>query len=397
MARTAWLAVAGLAASWWLAAPRAAQAHATYNISGYGAGIDGTTNGADGLPTSPVPPAIWTNGGVAEYTGALPVNWYCGLHAATQVRTIQTGVGASPPSGSLLQQIVAYNTANDPDLPTDRVIGVGGLSWTDPDNGNQGWGHGLDYGLIHVTPLDTILAGGPVKLTVTLTDDPSDGVAPKFAYALYGGWDTSTTAERHQTFTTNPSPVNNPLGSSGLTLIDFQVATSAGQTLSRSYDVDATYGGKYTLFVGALGGVKGQYQLTAGLAPVGVSAQCDADLAQCETDLATADADLAQCQADLGTATGDADADGVGDTRDLCPGTAAGAPVDRDGCSRAQFCGALDVSERTGQRLCQLLDWQNDEPGMRKKVERDCMLDKGPRKTPPALWRCVPTPDVPTP
>jgi hypothetical protein len=36
-------------------------AHATYNVSGYGAGLAGSTNGSDGAPTA-VPPAEWTNG-----------------------------------------------------------------------------------------------------------------------------------------------------------------------------------------------------------------------------------------------------------------------------------------------------------------------------------------------
>ena len=220
-----------------LAFAAAAHAHATYNLSGYGSGLAGSTNGADGSPASA--DAAWTNGPVAEYVGALPVNWYCGLHNATQVRTIQTGVAPNPPSGSLLQQVNSYNTANDPDLPADRVLAVGGLSWSDPGNANQGWGHGLDYGLIHVSPLDTILANGPVTLSITVQDDPSDGVAPQLAFALYGGWDTSTTGERHQTFTTSPTPVDNPLGSAGLTLIDFAVATAPGQPLSRTYQVDA--------------------------------------------------------------------------------------------------------------------------------------------------------------
>ena len=351
-----------------------AHAHATYNVSGYGAGLAGSTNGADGLPTSGAS-ATWTNGPVAEYTGGLPVNWYCGLHNSTQVRSMQTGLAPNPPAGSQLALITAYNDANDPDLATDPVLAVGGLSWSDPANGDQGWGHGLDYGLIHVTPLDTILADGSVKLNVTVADDPTDGVAVQLAYALYGGWDTNANSSRHQTFTTSPSPVDNPLGSTGLKLIDFAVATAPGQTLSRSYDVTPTYEGKYTLLVAALGGVAGQYQVTAGLFPTGLPS--NEELAECTDDLATATTTLA-------TLTGDADGDGVADPQDACANTLAGAAVDAVGCSQAQFCGAVAVTTKAGRNTCKKADWKNDEPLMTAK-QADCAYDK-------ASHLCVPKP-----
>jgi hypothetical protein len=363
-----------------------AHGHATYNVSGYGSGIGGSTNGADGSPTSG-PSATWTSGPVAEYVGALPANWYCGLHNATQVRSIQTGVAPNPPSGSQLAQVISYNGTNDPDLATDTVLAVGGLSWSDPSNGDQGWGHGLDYGLIHVTPLDTVLAGGPVKLTITLADDPTDGVAVRLAYALYGGWDTSATSTRHQTFITSPSPVDNPLGSAGLTLIDFAIAPAAGQTLSRSYDVTPAYAGEYTLLVAALGGVAGEYQLTAGLFPAGLPsneqlAQCNADLAtktteltETTTDLVQAAADLTAAQTEIAVMTSDTDGDGVADQRDACAGSAGGAPVDDLGCSQAQFCGAVAVASRSGRKACKKADWKNDEPLMSAR-QADCRYDK---------------------
>jgi len=342
-----------------------AQAHLTYNLSGYGAGIAGSTNGADGSPTV-VPPATWTNGGQAGYLGALPANWYVGLHDAEDVHTVQTGLAPTPPPTSLLQQVNAYNDSTDPDLPTDAVLAVGGLSWTDPSNGDQGWGHGLDYGLIHVTPLDTITEAGPVKLTITLTDDPTDAVSPQFAYALYAGWDTSTTSVRHQTFTTNPTPLDNPLGSTGLMLVDFAVAPGPGETLSRSYDVDPTSDGKYTLFIGALGGVSGQYQLVAGLFPSGGAT--NEELEQCLTD-------LSDTMASLDAVTADADADGVPDQKDACAATPAGQPVDAEGCSQAEFCGEFPVTSKAEKKACKKADWQNDEPVMKKK-DADCQFVK---------------------
>jgi hypothetical protein len=352
----------------------AAHPHATYNLSGYASGIGGSTNGADGSPTA-VPPATWSNGPASEYAGALPVNWYCGLHNPTQVRTLTTGLAPNPPSGSQLAQVNSYNTANDPDLPTDTVLAVGGLSWSDPSNGDQGWGHGLDYGIIHISPVDDVLADGPVRMTITLTDDPTDGVAPQLAYALYGGWDTSTTAVRHQTFTTNPSPVDNPLGSTGLTLIDFAVASAPGGTLSRTYDVDTLSGGEYTLLIGALGGVAGQYQVTVGLFPGGQASQEELD--ECIADLSVA-------TMSLDALTTDADADEVPDHRDACAETAAGQFVDGNGCSQSQFCGNLPVTNKRERNACKTADWMNDEPLMTRK-QTDCAFDKKSRLCAPKL------------
>lgn len=342
-------------------------AHATYNASGYGPGVAGSV-GNDGSPTA-IPPATWTNGGPEGYTGGLPVMWYAGIHSATQVRTIQTGSGVNPPSGSLLQQIATYNDGSDPDLPTDIVLAVGGRSWSDPSNGDQGWGHGLDYGLIHVTPLDEIQAEVPVRLTITLQDDPADGVAVQLAYALYAGWDTNPNSLRHQTFTTNPSPVDNPLGSTGLKLVDFAVATAPGATLSRTYDLDALHDGRYTLLVAALGGVSGQYQLSAGVFPTGEA--LNEQIAQCTADLTAA-------QANITSMTSDADGDTVPDQRDDCPGTAAGQFVDRAGCSQPQFCEALPVATKRDRQTCKKADWQNDEPAMTAKTA-DCAYAKTSR------------------
>lgn len=373
---TAALGLGALLAAGLASAP-AARAHATYNLSGYDAGIAGSTNGADGSPTA-VPPATWSNGPGEDYAGALPANWYAGMHSTTQTRTIQTGVAPNPPAGSQLAQVTTYNASNDPDLPVDRVLAVGGKSWTDPDNANQGWGHGLDYGLIHYAPVDEILADGPIAVTVTLADDPTDAVAVQLAFALYGGWDTTTTATRHQTFTTDPAPVDDPLGSN-IELVDYAVATSAGQTISRTFLLDDAYGGHYTILIGALGGVAGQYQLTIATAPVDLT---------CEPDPTGA---LAECQADLSAMTSnyaaavaDADGDGKRDQDDACAGTPAGAPVDPAGCSQSQFCASADVSTRKGRKLCAKMDWQNDEPVIKKKT-RDCSYVKAASACQPVL------------
>jgi hypothetical protein len=348
-----------------LAAPTAALAHATYNISGYGAGIPGSTNGADGSPTSESadPPATWTNGPAEGYAGALPVHWYSGMHAPAQARSLQTGLPPAPPSGSLLAQVTAYNDANDPDLPADRVLAVGGKSWADPENGGQGWGHGLDFGLLHFSPVEEVLADGPVKFTVTVADDPTDGVSVQLAFALYGGWDATTTAVRHQTFVTSPSPEDAPLGATGLELVDFAVAGSPGQTLTRSYTLDAAYGGEYTLFVGAQGGVAGQYVVSVSTTP---------------------DEALGVCEDDLATATSDVDEDGVGDAADDCPATPAEVAVDATGCSLDEFCAGFEGTTKAAAKACNKADWDNDESVMGKK-DTDCHFDKKLKLCLPAL------------
>jgi len=65
----------------------------------------------------------------------------------------------------MLQQVETFNAANDLGLPTDRVLAVGGLSWSDPENDGQGWRHGLDFGLMQFSPVETLLAEGPVTFT----------------------------------------------------------------------------------------------------------------------------------------------------------------------------------------------------------------------------------------
>ncbi|HWP66274.1 MAG TPA: thrombospondin type 3 repeat-containing protein [Candidatus Limnocylindria bacterium] len=417
-------ATAALVAGALAAAPRA-HAHATYNLAGYGSGLAGSTNGVDGAPTND--PATFTNGPLDGWTGSLPVNWYAGMHSPTQVRTIQTGVDPTPAPGSLLAQVNAYNAINDPDFPTDRVIAVGGKSWADPENDGQGWGHGLDYGLIQYSPLETILAGGPVTVTVTLADDPNDGANVQLAFALYGGWDVGGTSVRHQTFTTSPAPVDNPLGSTGLTLLAYEVAAAPGETVQYTFPLDGTYGGYYTVFVGALGGVAGQYQLTVTTTPVPVDSDgdgvfdgedncpndanadqldtdgdtigdvCDPfpndpdhDLAQCLADLADVTADHDACHAEmheieeelmattqaLAEANADTDGDGRRDLDDACASTAAGDSVDQGGCSLGQFCESIDATTKTGAKTCKKADWRNDEPLM-KKSDADCRVDKG--------------------
>jgi hypothetical protein len=103
--------------------------------------------------------------------------------------------------------------------------------------------------------------------------------------------------------------------------------------------------------------------------------QLQSDLAFTEAGLQQTEADLTQTQADLAVATADMDGDGIRDTADACPGTTAHAEVDLVGCSRAQFCAAVDVSTGPARATCNNSDWQNDEP--RAENPEDCKAQQG--------------------
>lgn len=323
-----WVALAGAAGD--------AQAHVTYNVNGYGSGSSGSLNGADGTI-----PGTWTNGGVADYSGTMTAHYYIGLHNAATARTIQTGSGGSPASGSLLNQIQTYNTANDPDLATDRVLAVGGKSWSDPANGDQGWGHGLDYGLIHITPMATVLAGGPVLVEISLEDEPNDAANMQLAFALYRGWDTGASFDRHQTFTSSPNPpAIDPLGSSGLQLIDYAIAVGAGNSVTRTYSLADDLGSEeLTVLIGALGGVAGQYRLK-------VIPRLDSD-----NDRIANTSD--NCPLAANPAQEDADGDTVGDACDNCPATPNLDQADADSDTIGDACDPFPEDADVGVALVQ--------------------------------------------
>jgi len=396
-------------------------AHATYNVSGYDAGIPGSTNGADGKPVNGEA-AVWTNGPIDGFGGNLPVNWYAGMHSASSTRTIQTGAPEPHAGGSLRAQIESHNDEADPDIPEDRVLAVGEFSWGDwTGPGSQGWGHALDYGLVHVSPIDEVLAGGPVNLTLELADDATEATAMKLAFAVYGGWDTNPASARHGTFTSSPAPVDDPLGATGLKLLAHGVASAAGESVAITIPVTTEYGGHYTVIIGAVSDTAGQYALTVTTAPAPVDGDGDGIDDAIDNCVGTANADQADgdedgigdacdefpddpnneraaCLVDLeametalATATADADGDGILDAHDACAETPAGAIVDAKGCSQTQFCNAIDVAARGGKNLCKKADWNNDEPVMTKK-QADCRYDKGPRGTLKEDRTCSPTP-----
>lgn len=113
-------------------------------------------------------------------------------------------------------------------------------------------------------------------------------------------------------------------------------------------------------------------------------AQCFEDLAACEAVPAFVDTDR----------------DGEDDSTDACPDTPdtwLGRPVDGNGCSQRQFCWAIDMSTKSGARICRQSDWRNDEP--LSKNPHDCvgLLKQGDRQPSACTALLGPRPPIPSP
>ena len=181
---------------------------------------------------------------------------------------------------------------------------------------------------------------------ITLADDPNDAATVQLAFALYKGWDTSATSSRHQTFVTSPAPLaTDPLGSSGLELIDYAVASTPGETLTRTYSLNVISGGvdeEYTIFVGALGGVAGQYQLS--VTPL---LDADNDGVPSATD---------NCPSVANPDQADGDGDGDGNACDNCPVDVNADQLDTDGDTIGDVCDPFPNDADIGAALTQCRD-----------------------------------------
>jgi hypothetical protein len=89
---------------------------------------------------------------------------------------------------------------------------------------------------------------------------------------------------------------------------------------------------------------------------------CELRRRECELLRARALRERDEARAQLAALLDDADHDSVPAVLDLCPSTLAGAAVDERGCSRAQFCAAIDLGAPSGRAVCRAADWRNDEP-----------------------------------
>lgn len=72
----------------------------------------------------------------------------------------------------------------------------------------------------------------------------------------------------------------------------------------------------------------------------------------------------------------DEDADGEHDRTDACSGTGPNQAVDAAGCSRSQFCNAIQVPGPKMGWLCQRADWRNDDLSQRPLDCRVAFEDK---------------------
>ena len=94
--------------------------------------------------------------------------------------------------------------------------------------------------------------------------------------------------------------------------------------------------------------------------------QCQQDVSDSLSLLASAQSAYLQCLGQRRSA--EADGDGEDDGSDACLDTPSGQPVDRAGCSQAQFCAARALT-------CKRNDWRNDEGGVRNPG--DCAVLDG--------------------
>jgi hypothetical protein len=242
-----------------------AHAYAMSNIAGYVGGTAGSINDSDGTPGTDAG-GISTKGNVG-YTGALPVMWHARMDDATDSRAIEIGTPTSVNGDSVQRQIADLNASADSDRPVDRMLRIGGSSSSESVSGRQGWGHGLDFGLIPRScggSVESCLDAGVSGFRLSLGDDLADGGANlKLRYPLYGGWDAGLEASGHDAFVASPVPASNSLGSDDLILNGWGVASPVGETLlSRTLDLDTRHGGGYTVIIGALGGLHGNIRLT---------------------------------------------------------------------------------------------------------------------------------------
>lgn len=229
-------------------------AHHSYNPYGY----DGTTagyslSGNDGGNPSArstntgIGSGTWGGPGV-NYTGTLQAMWFAAFHSNVETHSLSTAEALTK-----TWDHDNSNATSGVNLPANFELSVGGKAWED-GNDNSGWGHGMDFGLIR---LDKALS----NFSVTVAADNSS-LLP--AFSLYSGWDSGAGSDRHATYVNN---ANNPLGTSGLTLLAAVANDGDG---SVTYDFGPLAVGKYSLFIGGddFGAGAGKYTVSMSAVPV---------------------------------------------------------------------------------------------------------------------------------
>lgn len=155
-------------------------------------------------------PPKWLPASVTiPYQGSLDTMWYVGL--STDQDTA----------------LVSASEALKAGVPSDFVLMTG------PDNC---WSMMMNFGLVTL--------GKASDLVITLKADPTQTSYLAPAFALYQGWDTSTTASRHSIITFES---NNPIGTSGLTFMGDSFSNNSSNTTTKTFhNLPA---GNYEVFV----------------------------------------------------------------------------------------------------------------------------------------------------
>ena len=178
-----------------------------------------------------MPPKWLPTSATIAYQGSLDTMWHVGL------------------SGDQDTALVSASEAIKAGAPADYVLMTG------PDNC---WSMMMNFGLLTL--------GKTSDLVITLKADPvqSSYLAP--AFALYQGWDTSSTATRHSIINFES---NNPIGTSGLTFLGDSFSNNSSNTATKTFrNLPA---GNYEIFVTNRSNASnsGTYAATLQTYPVG--------------------------------------------------------------------------------------------------------------------------------
>lgn len=195
-----------------------------YNMTDYASSL---------LTRTSIPPTWLPAQASIPYQGALDVMWYAGLSGDQDTAQVSAG------------------DAKKDSAPSDFILMTG------PDNC---WGMMMNFGLVTL--------GKTSDLVITIKADPAQTSFLAPAFALYQGWDTSSSATRHQTITFGS---NNPLGTSGLTFMADVYSNNASNTVSQTFhNLPA---GNYEVFVTNRSNASnsGTYAATFQTYPVGTA------------------------------------------------------------------------------------------------------------------------------
>lgn len=305
----------------------AAQAHATFNIGGYG---DITSGAPNSTNTARVYVSGTTGGGVAgsffksgttsdsrevwlneapttEWIGPtgpnkplpplnigldlLPSAAYVGLHSRTNTRLIETGVYGSTAStcatngdcvgintngNSLLRQLYNANhrapanafTEGEPSnvnpAPTDISLAVAPNSWQTDANGRPVYNTGMDVLTPHTSGYQFGFPPPPgSNLEQNLIDQAPNPGDPTYLNIRVSD-DTSDNLGAQQLGVALYGGWDDGNGLIDLTLLGWATATAPGGTATLTYLLDGYFFGEYTVFIGDLSGNGGQYKAFFG-------------------------------------------------------------------------------------------------------------------------------------